>query len=483
MTAPLLEPVQAFSFGRFVLFPEHALLLEDQQAVRIGRRAFDVLALLVAAHGQVVSKRSLLAQAWPALVVEESNLKVTIAAIRRLLGEGAGASDQRYIATVVGRGYRFVAPVHDASQVAPPIRRAGNLPCSTRRIVGREEVIAAIVEDLQATRLVSVVGAGGVGKTTVALAAAGQAGAAFKDGCWLVDLAWLDQPERVAEVIAGVTGLKSGSAEQRAMLVVLDNCEHLIGEVAQCADQLLAQTRGVKLIVTSREPLCIRGERVRRLAGLAMPPAGAPLTAATAAAYPAVQLFAERACEHARAFRLDDANAAHVGAICHRLDGVALAIEQMAQRVGTLGVAGLLEHLERRFYMLDGAHQGLARRRTLTASVQTSYGLLSAGEQASLRHLATLAGPFTLEAACTVCCGPGVDRAAVLEHIASLVAKSLLSAEPCNGEMLYRQTHVTRAFAIEQMVEHGELDRLPAPQLAPPLSAGPAGPAGKDADG
>ncbi len=461
----------SFAFGPFLLLPERQLLLSKEEPVRIGRRAFDLLLALVECHGQVVSKDELMSRAWPGLVVEEGNLKVTISALRRVLGEGSGSPS--YIATVVGRGYRFIAPVRSSAHCAQALaatsrQRAGNLPASTKRILGREEAISSILRDLQDTRLVSIVGPGGAGKTTVALAVAERAAVGFGGGAWFVDLSMRDEASGVAEAIAETMGTSalavakpialSGQLRDREVLIVLDNCEHLIGAVAQWADQILASTRSVKLIASSREPMCIRGERVRRLRGLGLPPRFLGIKAEEALAFPAVQLFAERAAEKLKSFRLDDSNAPDVAAICQRLDGLALAIERVAQRVGTLGIAGMLDHIDRRFHMFDGYHEGPARHRTLTAAVDASYALLTPSEQASIRRLSTFAGFFSLESACAVGGAEDLERARVVEDIASLVAKSLLSAEARDGEMQYRLAHVTRAFAIQKLSEHGESD-------------------------
>lgn len=526
MTALISEAANAFAFGPFLLIPERQQLLENQEALRVGGRALDLLTALVQRPGEVVSKRELIARVWPGLVVEEGNLKVNISALRRLLGDGADPA--RYIETVVGTGYRFVAEVrclaHRASPQASrasqasqasqassnrrtlPQTRASNLPTLRSPPCGRDEAIAAVLRDLRDSRLVSIVGPGGIGKTTVALAAADRGAGDFRSGAWFVDLARLTDPALVPVAIADalresagpslsslslspspLAQTRNGTERDHEVLLVLDNCEHLIGAVASCADQLLAGTRQVKLLATSREPLCIRGELVRRLSGLALPPSLPSassgrdrLRAEEAIAFAAVQLFVQRASEPQRAFHLDDANAEEVVAICRRLEGHALAIERVARRVGTLGIAGTLDHLARRFHMFDGHHEGPERHRTLTATVASSYDLLSASEQAVLRRLSIFEGPFSLTAACRVG-GPqaaaqgaaeALKYAAVVEDVGQLVAKSLLVAEARDGEMQYRQTPLTRAFAIEQLIALGE--REDAARLAAFLSEDPS---------
>lgn len=462
MTALVSEAAHAFAFGPFLLVPERQQLLKDQEPLRVGGRALDLLTALVERHGEVVSKRELIGRVWPGLVVEEGNLKVNIAALRRLLGDGA--DPPHYIATVVGTGYRFSAdvrrvPHRPLSRAAAPPSRSGNLKPPAGVLHGREDTVLSILRDLQDARLVSVVGPGGVGKTSVALAVAHAAAAGLQGGAWFVDLARLEDPALVPAAIADALRESAGPAvrspqeRDHPVLLVLDNCEHLIGAVAICADQLLARTRQVKLLTTSREPLSIRGEVVRRLAGLALPPARAGLSAQEALRFPAVQLFVERAGGPQGVFRLDDTNAAEVAAICQRLDGHALAIEHVARRVAALGIAGTLDHLARRFHMLDGHHAGPARHRTLTAAVASSYELLSAREQRLLCRLAVFEGPFGLAAAYAI---GGMDDAAVVEDVGQLVAKSLLVAQAHGGEMRYRQSQLTRAFAVEQAMAHGE---------------------------
>lgn len=489
MTALVSEAANAFAFGPFLLIPERQQLLRHQEPLRVGGRALDLLTALVQRPGEVVSKRDLIARVWPGLVVEEGNLKVNISALRRLLEDGGDPSG--YIETVVGHGYRFNGAVRFVACRATPPRapspaRIDNLPSLDRPLRGRDDTIASVLRDLEDSRLVSIVGAGGIGKTTVAAAVARQGAATFERGARWVDLAALEDPALVPGAIADAlrdsadpaprARLRTGPGWDHGVLLVLDNCEHLIAAVAACADQLLATTRQVKLLATSREPLSIRGELVRRLPGLALPPepstwlaaqppaaaqalsAAQPLTAAQALSWPAVQLLVDRALAASDGFRLDDTNAADVVEICRRLDGHALAIERVARRLGTLGVAGTLDHLSRRFHMLDGHHEGPARHRTLTATVAASHDLLCAGEQALLRRLAVFDGPFRLADAREIGGGADMAGALVVDHIGQLVAKSLLVAEARDGEMQYRLTQLTRAFAMEQLIAQGELD-------------------------
>src|SRR6266568_7382778 len=362
----------AISFGPFRLLPARRLLVEGDTPVRLGSRAFDILAALVERAGEVVSKEELLARAWPQTFVEEANLKIQVSALRRALGDGQGG--HRYVVTVPGRGYNFVAPVsHDAAVPAPlrpTIATAGmhNLPHAATRMIGREEAVTTLVSRLSRERLLTIVGAGGIGKTTVALAVAERMIADYENGVWLIDLAPLGDPRLVPSAVATVLGLEVrtenplpglvAGLRDKQMLLLLDNCEHVIDAAASLAAAVLTGVPRVNILATSREPLGVAGERAHRLGPLGSPPTSSGLTAAEATAFPAVQLFVERVSAIVEDFALTDANAPLIVEICQRLDGLPLAIEFAAPRVEVLGVEGLAAGLNHSLPLLT------ARRRT-----------------------------------------------------------------------------------------------------------------------
>jgi len=458
---------RSFAFGPFRLVPARQLLLRGEQAVRIGGRALDLLTALVERPGELVTKSELFARAWPDTTVDEGNLKVNMAVVRRALGEGPDTP--QFIATVVGRGYRFVAPVQLLEPVDLPALASApsipthNLPFATTRIFGRADAIAALRRDLDQSRLVSIVGPGGIGKTTVAIAVAEQVIEAFAEGVWLVDLAPLKGAERAPHAIAGALGLQAHSADvlsvlceflrSRQTLLVLDNCEHIIEGIASCVDRILANAVGVRILVTSREPLRLAKERVRRLSGLDAPPLASSVDAQGALDFPAVQLFVERATDCNGSFRLSDADAPIVAQLCRRLDGLALAVELAATRVDAFGVTGLLRQLDDRFRVLGGRRAGPERHRTLAATLDWSYSLLDEGQAALLRAVSVFAGAFDLEGATTVLAGTSQD---VLDALVSLSAKSLLAVEPAGEGVSCRLLETTRAYALERLHGSGE---------------------------
>lgn len=454
---------QSYAFGPFVLIPARQKLLHGDAPVRIGSRALEILTVLVERAGELVTKRELIARVWPTTVVDDSNLKVNMAALRRILGDG-GPHDVRYIATVNGRGYKLIAPVtRQASAIPAPVSspvapRRHNLPTGTTRVIGRADVIEAIRRDFEVARVVTIAGPGGIGKTTVALAVAEHAIDVYPDGVWLVDLALTKDPHQVPSAIAGVLGIAGNTAgmlamlcaslRDRAMLLVIDSCEHVIDASALCVAEILAAAAGVRMLLTSREPLELAGERVRRLPGLATPPISRRLSADEALTFPAVQLFVDRATDRYDGFRLGDADAPVVAEICRKLDGVALAIELAAARIDAFGVRGLLKQLDDRFRLLVGRRSGPERHRTLVATLGWSYGLLTATEANLLCAVSVCAGVFDIDAAAAIAGVPATEAAHVL---AQLSAKSLLMTDLDSDGIAYRFLESTQTYCLDRL--------------------------------
>jgi len=467
------------SFGPFRLLPAQRLLLEGDTPVRLGSRAFDILAVLVEHAGRLVSRQELIARVWPNLFVEECNLKIQVSSLRRVLGDGR--SGVRYIATVPGRGYEFVAPVTRADQARPATLRAEtqpnphNLPVAVTRMIGREGTVAALVSRLSHERLVTIVGPGGIGKTTLALAVAESLVALYdphhEHGVWLIDLAPLTDPRLLPGTVAAALGLQIrasdplrglvASLHDRRMLLILDNCEHLIEAVAELAEMLLRGAPGIFILATSREPLGIAGEREHRLRPLAIPPPSPSLSAAEAMTYPAVQLFVERVSALIDDFTLSDADAPFAAEICRRVDGLPLAIEFAAARVEVLGIGTLAANLSESLQLLAGRRRGaLPRHRTIRAVLDWSYGLLSEEEKRFFRRLGVFAGYFEIEAAATIAGDPAQPRVDTIDRLAELVSKSLVVADIGGGEPSFRLLETTRVYLLEKLDENGEREAL-----------------------
>lgn len=460
----------SFHFGRYRLLPASRELLLDGVPVPLGARAFDVLQALVERRDRLVTKSELLDVVWVGLVVEENNLQVQISTLRKLLGPQA-------IATVPGRGYRFALAETPADEAAAPApappappaapKRSGNVPSGIEAPIGRDAELAELAALVEAHRLVSIVGAGGVGKTRVGLALADHLRERFADGVWWVELAALTDPKLVAETIARTVGAQlaaSRPADEALasalvdldVLLVVDNCEHLGDSVSSVVGTVLAQVPTVRFVVTSQEPLRVRDETLFRLGTLAVPAADAAVDAVHASAYSAVRLFVERVRAVDHRFELRPNNVAGVAEICRRLDGIPLAIELAAARLPLVGVDGMRERLNERFRLLTaGARTVLRRHQTLRAALEWSHGLLSPAEQAVFRRLGVFAGGCTLAMAQQVASDAALDEWSVLDALGQLVDKSLVVADGGDAPR-YRLLETTRAYALEQLAAAGE---------------------------
>jgi predicted ATPase/DNA-binding winged helix-turn-helix (wHTH) protein len=467
VTGDLAEwPTRSFAFGPFVLIPERQLLLKGEAPVRIGGRALDILTALVERPGELMNKRELMARAWPNVIVDEGNLKVNMAALRRALGDGPSAAN--YIATVTGRGYRFIAPVQtsgsaDLASASTAAPTGGHVfPTGTTRIVGRADAIDSIRRDLDESRLVSIVGAGGVGKTTVAIAAAHAVAREHADGAAFIDFATIGDSQFVPAAIVSALGLGVTGGDPLAGVVhalklqqkvlLFDNCEHLLPAVAAAVDRLARHLDDVRILTTSREPLRMRGERVHRLRGLECDPSESP-AADEARKFPAVELFAARAAERS-GYRLTDADAPAVAEICRRLDGNALAIELAATQTAAFSAARILQMMDDRFRLLKLGPPGAPQRQqSLLATLDWSYSLLSEREATLLRNISVFAGVFSVGGATAVSNG---SPAEVLDTLAQLAAKSLLAMDANADVITYRLLETTRAYCVERLRLSGE---------------------------
>ena len=471
---PASSVERTFSFGPFRLVPTQRLLLEGEKVLRLGSRALDILIALVERPGELVSKGELMARVWPNAFVEPANLTVHVSSLRRALGDGRGGN--RYLINTPGQGYRFVAPVEISEEPKPSTcpalstERVHNLPASLTRLIGRADIVSRLVAQLSRQRFLTIVGPGGIGKTSVALAMAEGLIGNYEHGVWLIDLAPLGDPMLVPTALASAAGLEIRSEmplpgliavlRDRQMLLVLDNCEHVIEAAAVSVAEILRETTSVQILATSREPLCAQGEGVHRLSPLESPPASVRLSAFEALRFPAVQLFVERAAATMSDFELSDADVPVVAEICSKLDGIPLAIEFAAARVEVLGVRGLAARLADPFRVLtSGCRRTLFRHHTMRATLDWSYELLPECERAVLRRIAVCAGGFTAEAASVVATDE-VSASDVVDCVANLATKSLVAADLFGSTVRYRMPETTRAYALEKLKQSGEFEQV-----------------------
>ncbi|HEV2672936.1 MAG TPA: winged helix-turn-helix domain-containing protein [Aliidongia sp.] len=467
----MIDSDSVLIFGDFRLFPGRRQLFDETGPVRIGSHAFDLLLALLERRDQIVEKETLKRLVWAdTLLVEDHNLAVALSTLRRTLGDSS--LSPRYIATVSGRGYRFIAPVdmqtpHRQAPATPTVSH--NLQAPLTRLIGRAADMAETVRKLSEGRIVTLVGEGGVGKTRVALAVAERFVQQRSDGVWFVELAPIRDPALVATAIGAAIGLPTASqsdalfnhlADLHAMLV-LDNCEHLLAATAALAEEILARCPQIRILATSREPLQIEGERRHRLAGLPVPSRTAPQSTADILGCAAVELLLDRMPETLDAFQPDETTTRALAEICQRLDGIPLAIELAAARVPGLGVAELASRLDQRFRILtQGRRTAPSRQQTLLATMEWSHDLLSPAEQVVLRRLSVFAGGYTLAAAEAIVPGGSLSGAAVANLMASLVDKSLIMSHASEGHARYELLETVRVFAADKLDHARETAQL-----------------------
>jgi predicted ATPase len=455
-------------FGPYAFHLRQRLILHGDRPLRMGGRALDILQVLVERAGTVVSKDELIARVWPTSVVEEINLRVHIAALRRALADGQDG--QRYIVNIPQRGYSFIAPVRHEPQAAPvPLetlqKTRHNLPARLSPVTGRDSIVGSLVRQLPVRRLMTLVGPAGIGKTTVALRVAELLLQHYQDGVWLIDMTLIDDPAQVVDHLTRALEREIGSTleglAQRHTLLVLDNCEHLLERCRTLVEDLLMAAPRLSILATSREPLQALGETVQRLPPLAVPPVSALHSVTETMGYSAVQLFVSRARARQQGFALREQDLKAVREICRRLDGLPLAIELAAAQIDALALVGLQAQLDNCVQLLtQGRRTAVPRHQTLKAALDWSYERLGQREQTVLQRLSVFKKSFTLDAAIGVSSCQVLKPNQLAALVQRLVAKSLLSMDQVNGATRYRFLNTTRTYALEKLEHSGHLGRF-----------------------
>ncbi len=454
------------AFDRIEVRASERRVLVDGAAVALGGRALDLLFVLLEFRDRTISKSELLDLVWPGLVVEENNLQVQMSYLRKVFGAKA-------ISTVPGRGYRFTLQPDAEDDLRPvdldrSVRLAAE-PAPASLLIGRETELTELVEEIKSHMLVTIVGAGGIGKTRLAQAAMGRLRATFGADAWWVELASLSDASLVPATVARALGAPTNMGDdlagvaarlgERSGLLVIDNCEHLSDAVAVAVRTLLTQVPTLRIVVTSQESLRVEQERLYRLGPLAVPAPNVEVSEDDGGAIALMLLRVHAADPH---FKLRPGDLALLADVCRRLDGIPLAIELAAARLPLLGLAQLHRKLDDRFQLLTaGARVVLRRHQTLRATLDWSHSLLGEADRIVLRRVAIFAGSFSLQACETVAAGHELDDWAVLESLGTLVDKSLVGVTD-DSPPRYRLLETTRIYGLEKLADSGETERVAA---------------------
>jgi predicted ATPase len=453
-------------FGPFRLIPSRRVLLCGDQPVRLGEPSYNVLMVLLAHAGEIVSRDQLILEAWGTSHIDESNLRSAVAALRRAFN--AAGCARSYVSTVARRGYRFVEPITVVSSGQD--RQAFALP--QPRLIGREQAIESLVRDIGEHRLVTIVGPGGIGKTALAIVAAQRAYATRDvESIYLVSTEAIAHPAELESLFRSGLGMVGRSGyllqdieaflDNRRALIIIDSCECALGALAMLAEQILSVAPKLTILATSREPLRADGEWIRRLETLTVPAPNVEPTLQNIAEYSAIELFVDRATSSNPCFTLSDENLPAAIKICRDLDGLPLAIEIAAARMDSFALPVLAEVIsgELRLQML-GRSTALPRHRTLHDNLDWSYRLLSAREKIAFRRLAAFHGPVTFEAARQVLSGGSISAVETSGLIATLAAKSLVTIGVGRTQGKLKLLETTRAYAAALLDESGERDAV-----------------------
>ena len=457
---------KVLSFGPFELSIGNRLLTNGAKVVPLGARAMDILIVLVEQPNQLVGRRTLIERVWPKRGAEQVSLRVHISALRRALDQSDPG--RRYIANVPGRGYSFVVPVASLSPPTPgdinPSSRS-RLPARLMRMLGRSDALATIQMKLAEQKFVTIVGPGGIGKTTIAVAVAHEMSAAFNGQIHFVDLSALGGAALVAPAVASALGVSVQTNNvvpalidrllERPTLIILDCCEHLIDGASALAEELICRVPTLHLLATSREAMRVEGEHVYELCTLACPPEDGGSSAHDVLQYPAVQLLVDRVRTVRGDFELVDADAPIAAGMCRRLDGIPLAIELAAGRVDIFGLGKTASLLDDRLNLSwVGRRTALPKHQTLNAALEWSYDLLDEAEQRVLSRLSVFAGGFTFEAAVAVVADQMIDEANVSDCVWELRSKSMIAPRGQEGRL--RLLDTTLAFASRRLANSDE---------------------------